>query len=134
VAAMGAAVSWCTRCGSTLIVDADGRCPRCHAPPADQPEKPRMMRGRWPKRVGEDTVALEDVAPPPVDDGWRLDEWNALPDVCFIATCENTEIDERGPIWLRDGSMHKACVEHWEPIMRVLGEQATWEKDAGVLS
>lgn len=64
-------------------------------------------------------------------DGFRLAEWDALPDVCFIAACENDEIDERGPVWLRDGSMHKACTEHWEPIFRVLGEQATWEAEAG---
>lgn len=70
------------------------------------------------------------VPPPTERDGFRLAEWNALPDVCFIAGCDNDDIDQRGPVWLRDGSMHKACSEHWEPIFRVLGEQATWEREA----
>lgn len=61
-------------------------------------------------------------------DGFRLDEWNALPNVCLFAGCENGDIDERGPIWLRGGSMRKACTEHWEPTMRVLGDQASWER------
>ena len=59
-------------------------------------------------------------------DPWRMDEWSALPDTCFIAACEG-EADQRGPIHLRDGSINKACTEHWEPIMRVLGEQSSWE-------
>lgn len=63
-------------------------------------------------------------------DPFRLVEWHALPDECFISGCDNGDIDVRGPVWLRDGSMHKACVEHWEPIMRVLGEQVSWQKDA----
>jgi hypothetical protein len=58
-------------------------------------------------------------------------EWKALPEECLISSCENSEIDQRGPVWLRDGSMHKACVEHWEGIFSVLGEQATWEKTDG---
>lgn len=66
----------------------------------------------------------------PADAGWRLDEWAALPDVCFIAGCEAFETDPRGPVWLRDGSMHKACPEHWEPIFRVLGEHAGASGDA----
>ena len=57
-------------------------------------------------------------------DPWRLDEWNALPDVCYIYGCEASETDPRGPVWLRDESMHKACREHWEGVYRVLGEQA----------
>lgn len=60
-------------------------------------------------------------------DPFRLAEWDALEDVCFIGGCESSETDQRGPVFLRDGSMHKACPEHWEPIMRVLGEQATWQ-------
>lgn len=61
-------------------------------------------------------------------DPWRLDEWHALPnDRCGINGCTATETDPRGPVVMRDGSMHKLCVEHWEPIMRVLGEQASWE-------
>lgn len=64
-------------------------------------------------------------------DPWRREEWAALlasPDGCFIAGCDSDEIDQRGPVWLRDGSMRKACTEHWEPIFRVLGEQASWEQ------
>ena len=62
-----------------------------------------------------------------MSDPFRIQEWDALPDVCLIAGCDSDEIDQRGPVWLRDGSMHKACVEHWEGIFRVLGVQATWE-------
>lgn len=61
-------------------------------------------------------------------DPWRLSEWDALSEECLISTCDNDEIDQRGPVWLRDGSMHKACTEHWEGIFRVLGEQASWEQ------
>lgn len=61
-------------------------------------------------------------------DPWRMAEWNALPDECLIDACDNTEIDQRGPVWLRSGGMRKACVEHWEGIFRVLGEQAAWER------
>jgi hypothetical protein len=56
-------------------------------------------------------------------DLWRLAEWEALPDECFIAACDASETDLRGPVWLRGGGMAKACTEHWEGIMRVLGEQ-----------
>lgn len=59
-----------------------------------------------------------------MSDKWRLAEWNALPDECFIAACEASETDQRGPVWLRGGSMAKACTEHWEGIFRVLGEQS----------
>lgn len=65
-----------------------------------------------------------------VSDPFRIGEWDTLPDVCLIAGCDSDEIDQRGPVWLRDKSMHKACVEHWEGIFRVLGGQATWEKEA----
>lgn len=61
-------------------------------------------------------------------DAWRLDEWNALPDVCLIAGCDSAEADQRGPVHLRDGSIQKACPEHWGAIFRVLGEQASWER------
>jgi hypothetical protein len=66
------------------------------------------------------------------DDPWRLAEWSALPERCLIASCSGDEIDVRGPVFLIDGSMHKACVEHWEAIMRILGEQQTWERRDGV--
>jgi hypothetical protein len=49
-------------------------------------------------------------------------------DVCLIYGCTSDEIDQRGPIFLRDGGMHKACVEHWKAIFRILGEQAGWER------
>jgi hypothetical protein len=64
-------------------------------------------------------------------DSWRMAEWEALPEVCLIAACESGEIDQRGPVWLRDGSIHKACVEHWEGLFSVLGEQATWGQTDG---
>jgi hypothetical protein len=64
-------------------------------------------------------------------DPFRLAEWHALVDVCMFRGCEHAEIDQRGPVVLLNGSMHKACVEHWEPIMRVLGEQAAWEQTDG---
>jgi hypothetical protein len=64
-------------------------------------------------------------------DPWRLDECKALPDQCAIAACDNGDIDQRGPVWLRDGSMLKVCIEHWEGVFRVLGEQASWERTDG---
>ncbi|ROR91710.1 hypothetical protein EDD33_2667 [Nocardioides aurantiacus] len=71
------------------------------------------------------------LTPPAGQREWRIDEWLALPDTCAIRGCENDEADQRGPVFFNDGSMHKVCPEHWEPIFRVLGEQATWEEDAG---
>lgn len=67
-------------------------------------------------------------------DPWRMEEWKTLPNQCLISTCSNDDIDVRGPVWLRNGSMHKACTEHWEAIFRVLGEQATWERTDGFRS
>lgn len=64
-------------------------------------------------------------------DPWRMTEWQALPETCLIEACAGDEIDQRGPVFLRDGSIHKACTEHWEGIFRVLGEQATWERQDG---
>lgn len=75
-----------------------------------------------PPRVGETPV-------PPPPDPFCLDEWRALPEVCLFSGCEHDGIDQRGPVWLRDGSMHKACTDHWEPIMRILGEQSSWTAD-----
>jgi hypothetical protein len=66
------------------------------------------------------------------NDAFRLAEWNALPEVCLFQGCSSDDIDQRGPVFLRDGSIHKACVEHWEPIFRVLGEQASWERVDGM--
>jgi hypothetical protein len=65
-------------------------------------------------------------------DPFRLDEWRTLPDTCAINGCENDEADQRGPVFMRDGSMHKVCPEHWEPIFRILGEQQSWQQDAMV--
>lgn len=67
---------------------------------------------------------------PVVDSPWRLAEWRELPDRCGISGCDNQEADQRGPVFMRDGSMHKVCPAHWEPIMRLLGEQASWQQDA----
>jgi hypothetical protein len=64
-------------------------------------------------------------------DPWRMAEWNGLADECLIAGCGSEEIDQRGPVWLRNATMHKACVEHWEGIMSVLGEQGAWERTDG---
>lgn len=63
-------------------------------------------------------------------DPWRLAEWRALPERCGISGCGNEEADQRGPLFMRDGSMHKLCPDHWEPVMRVLGEQRAWLADA----
>jgi len=48
-------------------------------------------------------------------------EWCALPEVCLFDGCPYTDIDHRGPIFLRDGSIHKACVEHWEAVHGIIG-------------
>lgn len=80
-------------------------------------------------RIGDDETARSiDAAEPPRDehddDQWRMAEWHAAPDVCLIDGCESIDTDQRGPIFLRDGSMHKACSDHWEAIISVLGRQA----------
>lgn len=65
---------------------------------------------------------------------WRLEQWCSLPNVCLIAGCDGTDIDQRGPIWVRNGDhvlMLKACTEHWEGIYQVLGVQASWERTDG---
>ena len=65
----------------------------------------------------------------------RLPERDDEATRCFIRGCDNNEIDPRGPVWLIDGSEWNACTEHGEPIFRVLGEQASWEKtDAAQVS
>lgn len=60
----------------------------------------------------------------PVDDPWRMKEWNALSNICFIEGCESPDVDQRGPIFLRDGSIHKACQDHWEAVISILREQS----------
>lgn len=65
------------------------------------------------------------------EDPWRIAEWNALPDRCAIAGCDNDDADQRGPVQLRDGTMFKACSEHWEAIFRILGELVMWERMDG---
>lgn len=52
-------------------------------------------------------------------------------DDCFISGCDSDDIDLRGPVGLRDGSIHKACREHWEAIHGIVGRQREWEEDAG---
>jgi len=67
-------------------------------------------------------------------DSWKLQHWNSLPDICLIEGCDGSEIDQRGPVWVRNGDhvlMLKACVEHWEAVYRVLGVQASWERMDG---
>lgn len=64
-------------------------------------------------------------------DPWRVSEWAALlanPEGCCIAGCDSTEIDRRGPVFIRGGAMHKACPEHWEAIFGVIGRQQAWEQ------
>lgn len=78
--------------------------------------------------MGDHTPRYRDTSPE-----WRMDEWVELPQRCLIVACENDEIDERGPIWVWSPTgplMRKACVEHWEGIYRVLGEQVSWAADA----
>jgi hypothetical protein len=53
---------------------------------------------------------MTDIDNLPPADPWRMDEWNALPDRCFIQGCESPDADQRGPVFLIDGSIHKACV------------------------
>lgn len=64
-----------------------------------------------------------------MSDLWRIEEWNALPDVCAITACVNKGTDPRGPMFLRNGTIHKVCTEHWEAIFGVLGSQAIWDGD-----
>ena len=67
--------------------------------------------------------------PVPNVEGFNLLAWNALEDVCFIQGCNNDKIDNRGPIFLRDGSMHKACVPHWVAVMHVSHAEKRNEDD-----
>lgn len=62
-------------------------------------------------------------------DTFRRAEWATLPDVCLIYGCSNVGADVRGPVFLRDGSMHKACTPHWEAITMILGKQVVAERD-----
>jgi hypothetical protein len=76
----------------------------------------------------DDVPRYLDTAPE-----WRMDEWLLAPNICLFVACENPEIDERGPVWVWSPGgplMRKACVEHWEGIYRVLGEQVSWAADA----
>lgn len=86
--------------------------------------------GALPPREPLTLERMRELATSDQPDPWRMAEWNALPDVCLFWGCDSDEIDQRGPVWLRDGSMRKACVEHWEGIMGTLGRQSTWEQDA----
>ena len=56
-----------------------------------------------------------------MDDPWRFDEWDALPEGCGIAGCETPDHDPRGPLFMTDGTFHRLCPEHWEAVFRVLG-------------
>lgn len=44
--------------------------------------------------------------------------------VCFIAACDYTDIDPRGPVFIRgQENLYYACTEHWEAIIGILGRQ-----------
>jgi len=97
---------------------------------ADTPTKPKAESAALISAVDAWRAAQPDQTAPPADP-WHAEEFAALPDVCLISGCDQGEIDERGPVWLRNGTIHKACTEHWEAIFRVLGEQAAWERTDG---
>lgn len=60
-----------------------------------------------------------------------MEEWLALPDDrCGIVGCDAEDTDQRGPLFMRDGTIHKLCPEYWEAVMRILGGQQSWEADA----
>lgn len=68
------------------------------------------------------------------EDVWRIEEWQRLTRFiadprCFVYGCENTEIDQRGPVFDRDKRMHLACTPHWEGVYGPLGEQAAEHAD-----
>ncbi len=44
-----------------------------------------------------------------------------LDDECMFSGCENTNIDERGPVILRSGYRARACSEHWNAISVIAG-------------
>lgn len=49
---------------------------------------------------------------------------------CFVEACDNTDVDRRGPVFLRPHAVAlPACREHWEAIHMILGNQATTERD-----
>jgi hypothetical protein len=60
------------------------------------------------------------------EDPWRMTEWQhrlGAGETCFVASCGSGDVDERGPIFDRDGRMHLACPAHWDAVMGVLGAQ-----------
>lgn len=97
---------------------------------------PGHLHRLWESVNALDALPPADGAPVPPqgEDAGRQREWHALPEQCYIAGCDSDEIDHRGPVSLRDGSIHKACVEHWEGVFRVLGEQASWGRTDGALA
>lgn len=80
------------------------------------------------------SVGPWEPAEQPEAGSWRLAEWAALPNECFIDGCSGSDIDQRGPVFIKGGLIRKACVEHWEPIFRVLGEHAAWERTDAMTS
>ncbi len=72
-----------------------------------------------------DTVRpIRAVSSLPIEPATPADPWR----------CEGGEIDQCGPVFLRNGQIHKACTEHWEGVMRVLGEQESWQRTDGARS
>lgn len=53
--------------------------------------------------------------------------------VCVFSGCDYDDIDERGPVFLRDDKTpHYACVEHWEGVHGVLGHQVNRDDEQRV--
>lgn len=52
---------------------------------------------------------------------------------CAIKGCNDTEVDERGPVWMnaKDGTAQEywVCRDHWENIFYVLGVQELDRED-----
>lgn len=49
---------------------------------------------------------------------------------CFVNGCVADDLDTRGPVVTRDGRRYRACAEHWEAIIGIVGRQQTWQADA----
>jgi hypothetical protein len=68
-------------------------------------------------RAGDDEAAVAEDYNLSVDAVIAIGE-----EACLIAGCTATEIHQE-PVLLRDGSIRRACPEHWDAIMLVLGRQ-----------
>lgn len=86
------------------------------------------LRSRDQMLLLSQLVAAGQVTVDDDEDPWRLEEWHSRlrPSAeprCFVASCTNTDVDERGPIYDTAGRMHLACPPHWEGVMGELGRQ-----------